>query len=140
MYKREYRTSTCINSLEIRTPSQARCFHRNKKREIKTKQTKKAIPRNRYPKWNNGRTVRAITDPSQKERKNKLKSSELRHKQCENKTQPLLRKGLRKRYNFCRPDERKLTDQQCWSNGNGVEKKELEGFHALVHVNTVSII
>lgn len=57
------------------------------------------------------------------------------------KTQPIHWKGMWKKKKICRTSQRKLTDQQCWSNGNGrLGTKKLEGFHALVHVNSAPII
>jgi len=68
--------------------------------------------------------VCAITDPSQKERKNKLKASELKPKQGENKTQPLVRKGLRKRKKKFQAEAKKthrsaMLEQWKWSRKKG---------------------
>ncbi|KAK7362509.1 hypothetical protein VNO77_04625 [Canavalia gladiata] len=78
---------------------------------------------------------RPIWEERRKNKKQKV--SPLRHSRRENKTQPI-EKGCEK-IQFCRVSERKLTDQQCWSNENGLETEELDGFHALIHVNSMPI-
>ena len=75
-----------------------------------------------------------------RKRERKHKDSQLRHNQYENKNATRSLQRVVKKIKFCRISQRKLTDQQCWSNGNGLGTKKLEGFHALVHVNYVLII
>ena len=106
MYKRESRISTCIKSLEIRTPSQARSFHRKRERGIKAKHTKKAIPRNRCPKmeqWPNSVcTNRPISERKKKKKKTNSKL-QLRPNSAKTNHNPFFEKGCAKDTIFAGP-------------------------------------